>query len=139
MRSMIARPMGRRTFNAFAGSMVLAGTGARGALAQAKPVRGGTITVAQLVEASILSSAFDTATQVQIVSTKMIEGLISYEHNFKPIPRLATAWTVSPDGLRISFTLRQGVHSGTTASPSPRRMSPSPSWRSGRSCTAAAA
>lgn len=109
MRSMIARPMGRRTFNAFAGSMVLAGTGARGALAQAKPVRGGTITVAQLVEASILSSAFDTATQVQIVSTKMIEGLISYEHNFKPIPRLATAWTVSPDGLRISFTLRQGV------------------------------
>jgi peptide/nickel transport system substrate-binding protein len=109
MRSRIARPMGRRTFNALAGSTVLAGAGARGALAQAKPVKGGTITVAQLVEASILSSAFDTATQVQVISSKMIEGLISYEHDFKPIPRLATAWTVSPDGLRISFTLRQGV------------------------------
>ncbi|WP_252407012.1 ABC transporter substrate-binding protein, partial [Escherichia coli] len=32
-----------------------------------------------------------------------------YDFDINPRPQLATAWSVSADGKRISFTLRQGV------------------------------
>jgi peptide/nickel transport system substrate-binding protein len=47
----------------------------------------------------------------------MYEGLVQYEvGSTKIVPQLATKWTISPDGLTYTFTLRQGVkfHDGTT-------------------------
>ncbi len=42
-------------------------------------------------------------------SAKVTEGLLWYDHQMQPQPQLATAWTIAPDGLTYTFTLRQGV------------------------------
>jgi peptide/nickel transport system substrate-binding protein len=34
---------------------------------------------------------------------------LNYTPDLTPIPQLATAWSVSDDGLRYTFTLRKGV------------------------------
>ncbi len=47
----------------------------------------------------------------------IFEGLVEYKSGTADIqPCLATAWTISPDGKNITFTLRQGVkfHDNTT-------------------------
>jgi peptide/nickel transport system substrate-binding protein len=43
------------------------------------------------------------------------EGLTTKEQDGRPVPRLATRWTSSPDGLRWTFHLRENVtfHDGT--------------------------
>lgn len=44
-----------------------------------------------------------------IVGGKLFESLLKYSPRLEPQPLLATAFTVSPDGLTYTFTLRQGV------------------------------
>ena len=44
-----------------------------------------------------------------LISAKTTEGLLSYGFDLSPQPQLATAWSVSADGLQYSFTLRRGV------------------------------
>jgi peptide/nickel transport system substrate-binding protein len=97
---------------AYAVVVVLAylGLSAGAALTAEAPVRGGTLTVALVPEPSHLNSAFDTSPQVVMVSTKTNEGLLSYDLDLNPVPQLAESWKVSPDGLRITFNLRHGVH-----------------------------
>lgn len=56
-----------------------------------------------------LNAAFSTASIVQQVSAKMMDGLVSYDDKLAPQPALATAWAISPDGKAITFTLRKGV------------------------------
>lgn len=79
------------------------------------PVRGGTFTYAMAQEPTTLVSFLDTKTDNRNVSAKVTEGLLRYDLQFKPQPLLATAWQVSPDGLRYTFTLRKGVkfHDGS--------------------------
>ena len=55
-------------------------------------------------------------------SAKVTEGLIWYDHEMKPHPQLATAWTIAPDGLTYTFALGKASN-GTMGSPSPRPMS----------------
>ena len=43
------------------------------------------------------------------IGPKVVEGLLTYGYDLQPKPLLATAWSVSGDGLQYSFTLRQGV------------------------------
>ena len=43
------------------------------------------------------------------IGPKVVEGLLTYGYDLQPKPLLATAWSVSSDGLQYSFTLRQGV------------------------------
>lgn len=40
---------------------------------------------------------------------KVVEGLLTYDDDLNPLPLLATKWEVSEDGLRYTFTLREGV------------------------------
>lgn len=40
---------------------------------------------------------------------KVVEGLLTYDSDLNPLPLLATAWEISDDGLRYTFTLREGV------------------------------
>ncbi|MBS7699871.1 MULTISPECIES: ABC transporter substrate-binding protein [unclassified Chelatococcus] len=61
------------------------------------------------VEPSTLLAAFNTTAEVAVISGKMTEGLLTYDFNLKPQPQLATSWEVAPDGLTISFKLRDGV------------------------------
>ncbi|MFG1477988.1 ABC transporter substrate-binding protein [Xanthobacter sp. V4C-4] len=73
------------------------------------PVRGGVLRFLVEHEPSTLVSIAHTAGPTQRVSPKITEGLLTYDFDFKPQPALATAWSVSPDGLTYTFTLRPGV------------------------------
>lgn len=70
---------------------------------------GGSLTVVLLSEPVSLVSHSNVFTPVLSVSAKVTEGLLEYDQNLNPVPMLATAWSVTPDGLRYTFNLRQGV------------------------------
>jgi peptide/nickel transport system substrate-binding protein len=43
------------------------------------------------------------------IGPKIVEGLLTYDYDLNPQPLLATAWSVSKDGLEYRFELRKGV------------------------------
>lgn len=81
------------------------------ALAQSTdtPVSGGVLNVAVAPEPTLLTSAFITTMNIGQVSSKVLEGLVSFDLNLQPVPALATSWQVSEDGLTWRFKLREGV------------------------------
>src|SRR5690606_14777798 len=80
-----------------------------GISAQAEPTQGGTLTMSTDPEPPILTSGLNSSSSVSAISSKMFDGLVSYDKDFNLIPRLATSWSQSPDGLTITFKLREGV------------------------------
>ena len=80
------------------------------ALAQGQPQRGGTV-IAALDPGAI--SSFNThltsLTSMLFMADVWADGLMTYDRVGKRLPRLATEWTVSPDGKVYTFKLRQGV------------------------------
>ena len=78
--------------------------------ATAEPHRGGTLSFLVEPEPPALSTLAHTAGPSTKVSAKVQEGLLTYDHDLTPKPQLATAWSISPDGLRYTFTLRDGVN-----------------------------
>ena len=72
-------------------------------------VRGGTLTMIVQPEPPVLVSAFNSAAPIGVVSTKILEGLLTYDFDMTPKPVLAETWKVSPDGKSILFNLRKGV------------------------------
>lgn len=77
--------------------------------AMAQPKQGGSMTMSLDPEPSILVSALNSASPVYVVSSKMFDGLVTYDKDFNLIPRLATEWNVSDDGRTVTFKLREGV------------------------------
>lgn len=77
--------------------------------AQGAPRRGGTLTAIVQPEPPTLVSAVNAAAPTGVVSTNIFDGLFSYDWELKPVPQLATGFTVAEDGLTITFTLRPGV------------------------------
>ncbi|KAF1050128.1 ABC transporter substrate-binding protein [Xylophilus sp.] len=75
----------------------------------ATPQRGGTLVIGTGREPPGLTSALTTAGPTQLVSGKVFDGLLSYDAQLRPLPRLATKWETSADGLAITFHLRPGV------------------------------
>jgi len=71
--------------------------------------RGGTLNFLVEPEPPALSTIANTAGPSTKVSGKVLEGLLTYDFDMTPRPQLATAWSVSEDGLRYSFKLREGV------------------------------
>jgi peptide/nickel transport system substrate-binding protein len=100
----------RRGFLGATGGLVL---GSRLAAAQGSavdtpaPKRGGSMTIMFFNEPPSLVSLVSTTSLT--CSAKVTEGLLWYDHDMQPHPQLATAWTISPDQLTYTFTLRQGV------------------------------
>jgi peptide/nickel transport system substrate-binding protein len=83
--------------------------------ASAAPKRGGTVTAVVTPEPTFLVSAHNPIGGVLEVSSKMFEGLLTYDLEMKLQPALADSWEVAPDGLSIKFNLHKGVkwHDGT--------------------------
>jgi peptide/nickel transport system substrate-binding protein len=77
--------------------------------ASAQPSSGGTLTIVQGAEPAVLVSGVNTSTFIGTVSTKIHEGLLDYDFDFKPRPALAESWNVSGDGKTYTFRLRRGV------------------------------
>ena len=80
---------------------------ASGSTGDAAPKRGGTMTIMFFQEPPMLVSLVNTNSLT--CSAKVTEGLLWYDHDLNPHPQLATAWTIAPDGLTYTFTLRQQV------------------------------
>jgi peptide/nickel transport system substrate-binding protein len=74
-----------------------------------EPKRGGTLNFLVEPEPPTLSTIANTAGPSTKVSGKVLEGLLTYGFDMTPRPQLATAWSVSEDGLRYTFKLREGV------------------------------
>ena len=72
------------------------------------PVRGGTARIV-VQEPPILTSAFITTMNIGMVSSKILEGLVSYDLDLKPVPALAESWEIAADGLSVTFNLRRNV------------------------------
>jgi len=73
------------------------------------PTKGGVLNIAIAPEPTLLTSAFITTMNIGMVSSKILEGLVSYDLDLKPVPALATSWEQSADGKTLRFTLRPGV------------------------------
>jgi peptide/nickel transport system substrate-binding protein len=73
------------------------------------PVRGGQLIMGQYPEPPLLTGALTTAGATQLVSAKIFDGLLTYDFDMTPRPRLAVAWSAAPDGLATTFKLRPGV------------------------------
>src|SRR6187549_2286590 len=71
--------------------------------------KGGVINVALQPEPpSILIGTIKNGPAL-LVGGNIYEGLLSYDEQLTPQPSLATAWTVSPDGLTYVFKLKPNV------------------------------
>jgi peptide/nickel transport system substrate-binding protein len=71
------------------------------------PRHGGTLRFVMKYEPPTLSSINNTSTP--LTSGKIFDGLLTYDFELNPKPQLATSWAVSPDGLKYTFKLREGV------------------------------
>ncbi|WP_347558841.1 ABC transporter substrate-binding protein [Robbsia sp. KACC 23696] len=113
MRSSLDRRGFLITTGAAAAGLAVSGVPAwaaeqKGASAEA-PTRGGTLNMLINPEPPVLVSIAQTTGPTLVASSKVHEGLLSYDFSLSPQPQLATAWNVSPDGLKYTFTLRQNV------------------------------
>ena len=55
-------------------------------------------------------SSFNTSAGTAVTaSSKVLEGMLTYDERLSPQPALAVAWDAAPDGLSYHFKLRQGV------------------------------
>ena len=104
--SIAATTITRRNLLILGSSTVLAGMFAPGA-SFAQDAK--TVVMTINPEPNAMLSAFNTASPVTVISSKMTEGLLDYDFELKPQPALATSWEVAPDGHTITFKLRDGV------------------------------
>ena len=89
---------------------------ASSAFAQDKPVRGGTIVGATVLEPKSLDPLFgDGGNLDHYVWRQIYESLLDIAGSGEVTPGLATSWKFTDDKKSIDFTLRQGVkfHDGT--------------------------
>ncbi|HEY0184787.1 MAG TPA: ABC transporter substrate-binding protein [Rhodopila sp.] len=100
-------PPTRRTLLGATSGLLLGSRLAGAQSAEPAPKRGGTMTIMFFTEPPSLVSLVSTNSLT--CSAKVTEGLLWYDHDMQPHPQLATAWTISPDQLTYTFTLRQGV------------------------------
>ncbi len=97
----------RATLATFAAAALCAATSP---LVFAQPQRGGSIVAALDPGAfSTFNTHLTSLTSSLIIADVWADGLMTYDRNGKRLPRLATEWTVSPDGKVYTFKLRQGV------------------------------
>ncbi len=97
----------RRSF--LLSSAALGAIAVTGTAVHAAPSRGGTATLLLSAEPPVLTTIAHTAFNSVYVSPKVTEGLLTYDFDLNPQPLLAKQWSVSDDGLRYSFKLRDGV------------------------------
>ncbi|MBB3428970.1 peptide/nickel transport system substrate-binding protein [Rhizobium sp. BK312] len=97
----------RRSF--LLSSAALGAIAVTGTAVHAAPSRGGTATLLLSAEPPVLTTIAHTAFNSVYVSPKVTEGLLTYDFDLNPQPLLAKQWSISDDGLRYTFRLREGV------------------------------
>lgn len=81
---------------------------------QPQPQRGGTLRVGMIGEPPSLDHHWTTSITSAEILNNINEGLFAIDSKFTPRPMLVDKWTVSPNRLTYTFTLRRGVrfHNG---------------------------
>ncbi len=79
------------------------------AAASPAPVLAEVIRIGNGPDIQTLDPHLQSATTDVAISRAICEGLVSYDPFAKVVPGLAESWTVSPDGLTWTFTLRPGL------------------------------
>lgn len=78
--------------------------------AAAQPKWGGTLVVGVYTDPKFLNSNYDFDGQSYYQNMNIFSKLVNYDYRTGTLhPDLATKWEVSPDGLKYTFTLREGV------------------------------
>ena len=76
----------------------------------ATPVSGGTLNWVYYPDPGSALFAINTSSGTgQAIGPKVVEGLLTFDYDLHPQPQLATEWSISEDGLRYTFKLREGV------------------------------
>lgn len=70
---------------------------------------GGNLVYLVQPEPSTLAGYASTSSPIPMITTKIYEGLVEYGFDLQPKPALAESWSISPDGLVMTFKLRPGV------------------------------
>lgn len=86
-----------------------------GASADAQPKRGGVVTAVVNPDPAFLVTAHNPIGGALDISSKLFEGLATYDIDMNVKPALAESWEVAADGLSVTFRLRKDVrwHDGT--------------------------
>ena len=77
--------------------------------ARAATKTGGTLVFLIQPEVPTLATYISTSSPASQAGTKFYDGLLEYDFDLNPKPSLATSWQVSPDGMTITFKLRDSV------------------------------
>ena len=78
--------------------------------AAAQPKWGGTLVVGVYTDPKFLNSNYDFDGQAYYQNMNIFSKIVNYDYRTGTLhPDLATKWEVSPDGLKYTFTLREGV------------------------------
>ena len=80
-----------------------------GSAAHADPKRGGTLNSTLWPEPPGIVIGIHLNAPTLLPSSKIFEGLLTYDFQLNPQPMLAESWEVSPDGLTYTFKLRKNV------------------------------
>lgn len=77
--------------------------------------RGGTVVLMFSNDPPHLVPALNADQALQFIGAPIFSGLVSLDTELQPVPDLAEEWTISPDGLRYEFKLRENAvfHDGT--------------------------
>jgi len=78
--------------------------------AAAQPTRGGTLNSTLWPEPPGIVIGIHLNAPTLLPSSKIFEGLLTYDFDLKPQPMLAETWQVSSDGLTYTFHLRHNVN-----------------------------
>lgn len=73
------------------------------------PVAGGALNWLYYPDPSALIAINTSSGTGQAIGPKVNEGLLTFDYDLNPKPLLATEWSISDDGRRYQFKLRQGV------------------------------
>jgi peptide/nickel transport system substrate-binding protein len=74
-----------------------------------KPARGGTAVEALVGQATVLNPLFEANDSARDVNSVIYQGLTTVDAQQNVVGLLASEWTVSPDHLSYTFTIREGV------------------------------
>ena len=91
------------------GSAIAAASITLGGVAAQAQQAGGTLVMLVQPEPPSLASYVSTSGPIGLMAPKVYDGLLDYDKDLKGVPSLADSWTVSDDGLTVTFNLRKGV------------------------------
>src|SRR5437867_9254183 len=74
-----------------------------------EPKYGGTLIVALAANPIGFNPGINYATLTHLVTGQVFNSLVSHDYDMNMVPELARSWTISPDGLTITFNLEPNV------------------------------